>query len=215
MSAEGQGRPSSPGLWYGRSALGSGSAVCAEAVTLGARNGHRHRFMGAETWLVRYRYVGLTRGNRRDFIILAGGAIALPSPSRAQQPAKLPSNGFLGPSTQVNLDHSANSRRAEAACGIDPVGVSHVFASRHQHAFARQPSGRHFLVRCLSESRPGSRAGMLQSSITGRPSAVCVHCEGAFTHAVFRFARAEAAPQRAVEPRSRGTANSIDGRRGN
>lgn len=136
--------------------------------------------MGAETWLVRYRYVGLTRGNRRDFIILAGGAIALPSPSRAQQPAKLPSNGFLGPSTQVNLDHSANSRRAEAACGIDPVGVSHVFASRHQHAFARQPSGRHFLVRCLSESRPGSRAGMLQSSITGRPSAVCVHCEGAF-----------------------------------
>ena len=41
MSVEGQGRLSSSGRWYGRSALGFGNAVCSQAVTLGAICGPR------------------------------------------------------------------------------------------------------------------------------------------------------------------------------
>jgi hypothetical protein len=37
-SASGQGRLSSPGRWYGRSAFISGNAVCAQRLALGARN---------------------------------------------------------------------------------------------------------------------------------------------------------------------------------
>jgi putative tryptophan/tyrosine transport system substrate-binding protein len=46
---------------------------------------------------------------RRDFISLIGGAAAWPLGAHAQEPAKLPTIGFLGPNT-----HELDSRRVGA-----------------------------------------------------------------------------------------------------
>jgi hypothetical protein len=101
MSGRGQGRPSSPGCWCGRSTLSSGNPMCAQAVTLGANSGlcrRAHTHVSPELALRAFLLPALAKHGRCDvqrILISLQLALRLFVAARPSLPASRPLSSGL------------------------------------------------------------------------------------------------------------------------